>query len=428
MKTQYLVILLLSVCIIPGMGQCQRVNEKSDDPAIIQPQEPDVLSDDLTVWPNKKSYTNSDKWLIQNHERIRILYPRLLVIDFYNKKSEAYCREFVNKVIHAFSEGSRYQAFRDSSSQPQLVYKITKYINLRDGSGKDISEMRPHKADGSFNEAAMFEDGFAPHLGYRNADNTRWLRLGELFDNGIINECWVVAPNTLYEVQGRARKYDSAFNFTGKYNECLNACYDFGKAGRQTSVTIRLGEINVDRGVGCATHAFGHAIERMALDDIPYFGKVANRFFNFDLDSRYGAPFSNQYACPYYVKPPECFNYYGKTIITVNNYLPSWTFNNWGEGCGNIHFPINGRYQYDYNNTQTIKCTCENYGKKNGPDGKDKQHDYNASLVQRWNTSAYNDCGGEFVMYLRQNMPGYNSGAFDDDGNPMKSWWPFYYY
>jgi hypothetical protein len=388
----------------------------------------DDLSKDLSVWPNKSSHTNSDTWLIKNHERVKLLNPRLIVIDFYNKKSKIFCEQFVNKVIHAFAEGSRYHGYKDASAKAQLVYNIKKYIDLRDSSGKDISDKRPHHTDGSFDEAAMFGDDFAQYLGYRDPTNTRWLRLGELFDKGIINECWIVAPNTLYEAQGRVRKYDSAFHFTGAYNECLNACYDFGEAGKQTSVSIRLGEINVDRGVGCATHAFGHAIERMALGDMPYFGKVAGRFFNFNLDKRYGAPFDNQYPCPYYVTPPECLSYTGQTITTVNNHLPDWTFSKWGEGCGNIHFPINARYQYDYNNSQTLMCSCENYGKKNGPAGTDLQNAYNPGTVEQWKTDAYNDCGGEYIMYVRQNMPGYNSGTTGDDGKPMKSWWPFLFY
>jgi len=386
------------------------------------------LSEDLSVWPNMKSYTNSDTWLIQNHESIRVLRPRVIVIDFYNKRSRVFCQGFVNKVIAAFAEGSRYHGYKDSSAKPQLVYNVSKYIDLRDNSGKDISDKRPHHTDGSFDEAAMFDDDFAQFLGYRDSANTRYLRLGELFDKGIINECWVIAPNTFYEAQGRVRKYDSSFHFTGQYNECVNACYDFGASGRRTSVSIRLGEINVDRGTGCATHAFGHAIERMALGDIPYFGKVAERFFNFNLDKRFAAPFTDEYACPYYVRPPDCFNFTVQTIKTVNNHLPGWTFTNWGEGCGNIHFPINAKFQYDYNSDQSILCSCENYSMRNGPGGSDLRNVYNQNKVQQWNTGAYNDCGGEYVIYLRQNMPGYNSGATGDDGMPMKSWWPFLFY
>jgi hypothetical protein len=386
------------------------------------------LSNDLSVWPNKKSYTNSDQWLINNHDKIEVLKPRVLLIDFYNRRSAAECLEFTNKVINAMAEGSRFQGYKNPGAAAQVQYTLTKYLDLRDNSGKDVSDKRPHKADGSFDQAGLFTDAFAPNLGYRDKTKKRWLRLGELFDLGIINECWVIGPNTVYEAQGRVRKYDANLRFTGYYNDCLNGCYDFGEAGRQTSVSIRLGEINPDRGPGCATHAFGHAIERMA-EDIIYFKNVAERFFNFNLDQRYGAPFLNQYQSPYNTNPPECFIYNAPSRIqTVNNYLPAWTFDNWGEGCGNFHFPINGKFHYDYYSTQTLPCSCENYGKNNGPGGSDQKNNYDYSLVSRWNTDAYNDCGGEYIIYLRQNMPGYKNGRTGDDGKPMKSWWPFLYY
>lgn len=386
------------------------------------------LSKDQSVWPNTTSYTNSDAWLMKNHDKIKTLKPRVLVIDFYNKLSRETCGAFLNKVVNAMAEGSRFQAYKNSSSSAQLQYTIVNYLDLRDGSGKDVSDKRPHHANGTFDEAGLFSDAFAAFLGYKDAGNKRWLRLGELFDKGIINECWVIAPGTLYEAQGRARIYDDNFGFTGQYDECLNACYNFGEAGKQTSVTIRLGEINPDRGPGCATHAFGHAIEHLT-SDIPYFKKVADRFFNFNLDRRYGAPFNSLYQAPYNANPPECFSYPTPgSITTVNNYLPDWTYGDWGRGCGNIHFPTNGKNQYDYFSTQTVLCSCENYGKRNAKSGYDLQNEYNYNLASRWNNDAYGDCGGEFMIYLRQNMPGYNSGRTGDDGNSMKSWWPFLYY
>ena len=388
------------------------------------------LSTDPSVWPNTTSYTNSDSWLIHNHDHIRQLRPRVLVIDFRNGKSLLFARTFVNKVCTAIAEGSKYHGYKDPSATPQLVYTIVNFLDLRDGSGKEESDLRPHNADGSFNEAGLFDNAFAEKLGYKDSVNNRYLRLGELFDKGIINACWVIGHHTLYEGQGRIRQYDSAFVFTGKYNECVNACYNFGEEGRQTSVTIRLGEINLDRGVGCATHAYGHAIERMVLGHNPYLEKVASRFFNFDLTKRLGAPIDNLYAAPYYVKPPESFSYAdsGHTIKTVNNYLPVWAYHDWGVGCGSVHFAPNATYQYDNASNLSVMCTCENYGMKNGPNGTDLQTVYNHAIVERWNTDSFKDCGGDWQIYLRQNMPGYNSGATGDDGKPMKSWWPFLFY
>src|SRR4029453_10216712 len=38
------------------------------------------------------------------------------------------------------------------------------------------------------------------------------------------------------------------------------------------------------------------------------------------------------------------------------------------------------------------------------------------------------DCGGAFLVYWFQSMPGVGSGQFHDDGRPMLSMWPFLFY
>jgi hypothetical protein len=50
----------------------------------------------------------------------------------------------------------------------------------------------------------------------------------------------------------------------------------------------------------------------------------------------------------------------------------------------------------------------------------------------QWTIDAYRelapDCMGRWVVYWRQNMPGLDNTALDDDGRPMKNWWPFLFY
>ena len=38
------------------------------------------------------------------------------------------------------------------------------------------------------------------------------------------------------------------------------------------------------------------------------------------------------------------------------------------------------------------------------------------------------DCMGQWMVYWRQNMPGYRNPCVDDRGKPMKNWWVFLYY
>jgi hypothetical protein len=35
---------------------------------------------------------------------------------------------------------------------------------------------------------------------------------------------------------------------------------------------------------------------------------------------------------------------------------------------------------------------------------------------------------GPFLMWWRQNIPGYANTLGDDDGNRMLNWWPFLFY
>ena len=40
---------------------------------------------DETVWPNSVSRANSDPWLAENHDKIKLMRPRLLLINFSNE-------------------------------------------------------------------------------------------------------------------------------------------------------------------------------------------------------------------------------------------------------------------------------------------------------------------------------------------------------
>ena len=43
-----------------------------------------MTADADLVWPNAESAANSDPWLIANHDRIRLMRPRVLAVNFVN--------------------------------------------------------------------------------------------------------------------------------------------------------------------------------------------------------------------------------------------------------------------------------------------------------------------------------------------------------
>lgn len=63
----------------------------------------------LAVWPNLVSRANSDHWLANNHDSIRLMKPRLLVLNFSNQVRRDHLDRMLDALITALAEGSRYR-------------------------------------------------------------------------------------------------------------------------------------------------------------------------------------------------------------------------------------------------------------------------------------------------------------------------------
>jgi hypothetical protein len=253
------------------------------------------------------------------------------------------------------------------------------------------------------------------------------LPLCELFESGRINELWIAAgagERNIYENQSRLQKYDSALNpLVGQFNTCTNGCYVDPLKRVNCKVSVRMQEINKWRGPGCGTHAAGHMIENLRYS-IPYLSRT-NRFLNFELN---GLPLNSrsQYDCPY--DSSSCFAFPRPDTITqgIDGGVPPFSLA-WGSGCGNVHFPANATFQYDYGNATPALSSCDDYGQGHGPGGADRTAPYTAALVQALDRQ-FGDCGGGWVTYWGQSFPGPGNSARDSDGRPMKNWWPFLFY
>src|SRR2546421_1392683 len=84
------------------------------------------------VWPNEVSKSNSDPWLIANHDRIRQMRPRLLVLNFVNGLSSERARAKVEGLIAALRESSRYHGYENKAAPAFLDYRIEKLVDLTD--------------------------------------------------------------------------------------------------------------------------------------------------------------------------------------------------------------------------------------------------------------------------------------------------------
>ena len=83
-------------------------------------------------WPNEYSQANSDPWLPAHHDAVRVLRPRVLVLDFHNEQTLQQVRRVAERQIEALAEGSRYHGYKDSDAEPFLQYQLVDVIDLTD--------------------------------------------------------------------------------------------------------------------------------------------------------------------------------------------------------------------------------------------------------------------------------------------------------
>ena len=163
--------------------------------------------------------------------------------------------------------------------------------------------------------------------------------------------------------------------------------------------------------------SLGHSLERMATcGALPYYERYFREFAMLDLDRRFGLPFESLYLCehPVAYPTPSSLQYRaGWRRRTVRDYVVAG---------GNVHFMPNGRDDYDLDNRAPVLSTIETWRQPG-----EVALPWTPDVLERYRELAP-DCMGRWVVYWRQNMPGLDTTALDDDGRPMKNWWPFLFY
>ena len=384
------------------------------------------------MWPNATSSANSSAWLRTNHAAIKRVEPRVLVLDVVNRPNSTPLDEFLPKLVDAFAEGSRYRAYLPASSNaaPFVNYKIDKVVNLRDPNGAEYPSFWAPATVNGWDVGSLFSTTFAQRLGYPDpAVPGRFLTMCELFEKGLVNELWISAGTSrnIYENQSHLQMYDANLSpVAGSFNNNTNGFFYDPAKRVNCKVSVRMQEINTTRGEGCGTHAAGHAQERLR-ESIPYMRANANRFYGEDLDTRYGLAKNSLYYCDY--TSGSCVDRPSANRMTSKE---RWAFTpfdvtNWGAGCGNTHFPPNARHHYDYASAAPALSTCEGYGLGLGAGGADVTTSYSSARASAYE-AMHSDCGGGWMIYMGQSMPGLGNQAKTVTGQPMLNWWPFLYY
>jgi hypothetical protein len=390
-------------------------------------------------WPNADSFATSDPWIAKHHDAITKMRPRILAVNFDDDpKTRDEFHENVLRVAAGINEGSRYHGYASSDAPPFLEYEVGEWVDLADAPAPP-GWLDRHKISSRTPVRCSKEDAF---YNFDYAKLVADLNVCDKLAKGAIHEVWIhmngdpdpipCPDGTPVEV-GAAEIleskpfYDTKGNpKAGLFERCAgNGCLGekdfqaFAACGR----TVRVLFLNSTRGPGCAIHSAGHGYEWMARSQtVPELTPRFSRFANFDLKERLGLPFTDWYACD----APDCITFTGPNALTWRAAGRSGTIATYDQACGNVHFAPNARAHYDESDTKVL-ASCEHFGLGDGEGGKDAREPFDRSKYERYQKLAP-DCGGAWQVYWRQSFPGLGNAAKDEQGKPMRNWWPYIFY
>ena len=441
-----------AACSLPAVALAQPA--KPSTPASPPASAPDLtvvpdlpppagLGDDHAVWPNTASYRNSDDWIWQNHDSIRQMRPRVLILNFANDADMPLVRSHAETLVNAFAEATRYHGYERPDAPSFIKYEVLKIIDLRDESAlaepvRKSSSKMPIKKDGGpgdplLDYAALFSDEFAPTLGFEDPRTPgRFLNLAELVNAGWVHELWFYAihepgdrwPGT--ETCELKQFYDETCRpIPGKHGPAGNGhAPSMPWLGR----SFRIAFFNPHRGAGCSMENFGHTMEWIAnSSSIAYYRKYFYEFADFDLNTRHGLPFSSFYRTSYDRESGDRIDFPKPDRLEVQRRGKTYTVDPFITTGGSAHFPPGARWHYDLESPSAVLTTRETYRTRKTPGDADEAREFSREKFQRYKSVAP-DCMGQWIVYWFQSMPGLDNTCIDDEGRPMKNWWPFLFY
>jgi hypothetical protein len=393
-------------------------------------------------WPNEESSAASDPWIVEHHDELETMRPRVLALNFVNGQSNAQMESMIGSIATAMREATR----PHGAGCPFLELEIARSVDLTDQvppegwpyqNSTRFPREEPRDEYWGFDYEQLFDDTFAGYYGYEDPDVPgRYLTLCELSERGLVHEVWLYASADVpdasaAELLGITPFYDGAGNRRTDLglNRCAgNGCFDTeDQIPLSCTRTLRIGFVNYTRGVGCYMESYGHAIEGIANNGMtrPYFSRYFRELAGFDLDVRFGlARTSSWYSCGYSKTP--CLTYPTPTSATFDTGEEAGSIDPYVPVCGNAHFPPNARGHYDIVNDAPVMSTCRDY-RRGSDGGEDRAVPITSADWSEYGTLAP-DCTGAWAVYWWQSFPNVDRRAIADDGAPMKNWWPFLFY
>ncbi len=398
-------------------------------------------------WPNEISKANSDPWLAEHHREIKVMRPKVLALNFVNHRTMEEMKGHLQKTIQAIAESSRYHGYKNPSAPAFLQYDLAYAIDLRDKTvppgypyrnSTRYPRENPKEGYWGFDYEKLFTPEFAVHFGIPDPDQpTRFLTLCELIDRGLVHEVWIYGDGDVPDVSAAEvlelkPPYDQNRNrIPGQMSRCAgNGCFD-SEDDIPCTRMVRIAYFNNMRGVGCFLESLSHGMESMGRDRslIPYLAPYFINFAGFDLNTRYGLPFDTWYACHNEPEkpgdpPPPCLVYPTESSVRydLRNLGRTGIVDPYDPICGNVHFAPNGRSHYDLESPYPVRTSCGHFR-----DGSGQTDLFTTAAFAPYESLA-SDCDGPFLVWWRQNMPGLDNLAKDDQGQSMLNWWPFLFY
>jgi hypothetical protein len=359
------------------------------------------------IWPNADSAVNGDPWLVEQHDELRRMRPRVLGVNFVHGLSSADARQQLETLSAVLAESSRWKGYRDPTAPIFLDYEIGEIVDFTEPAGRvDRNSARFPREDNGL------------HLDYRELYEL--LDLSARVERGDVHEVWLLADHTdhtwPWETVEVKASYDDSFRPTGGFEPY--AGNSGGHGAPWIGRSLRILFVNFARGVGCAMESLGHSLERMATcGALPYYERYFREYAMLDLDRRYGLPFESLY-----LKGPANVDYPSPCTLQYRRGWRKHRVEDYVPAGGNVHFMPNGRFDYDLDGAGPVQSTIETWRQ---PDAQARP--WTPAVLDAFRELAP-DCMGRWVVYWRQNMPGLDNTALDDEGRPMKNWWPFLFY
>jgi hypothetical protein len=84
------------------------------------------------AWPNSMSQATSDPWIVQHHQEITVMRPRVMALNFVNARSMSDMASLMGAITAGTREATRPKGAENASAKTFLDYQIAYSVDLRD--------------------------------------------------------------------------------------------------------------------------------------------------------------------------------------------------------------------------------------------------------------------------------------------------------